>query len=211
MLVVQDEPTVAEVISAYLRAAGYLVVVAADGATGLELVRRLKPDLVVLDTALPGLVLDRFHAELCADAGPLLLTLTGPAPGDAPRRFSPRELVVRVRRALLDDGVAAEPGNPVLVDGDLVANRDTRLVSKCGRELVLTDREFELLCFLMQHPGRTWRRDELARGAWDREDTAAVLSTVRALRERIEQDPARPSRLVTVWGVGYRFDPDGRA
>ncbi|WP_433870171.1 response regulator transcription factor [Saccharopolyspora sp. CA-218241] len=210
MLVVQDEPTVAEVISDYLRAAGYLVVVAADGGTGLELVSRLAPDLVVLDTSLPGLVLDRFHADLRADSGPLLLTLTGPAPDDAPRRFSPRELVARVRRVLLDDGVAVEPGNPVLVVGDLVANRDTRLVSKSGRELVLTDREFELLCFLMQHPGRTWRKDELARGAWEGEDTAAVLRTVRRLRELVEDDPSRPRRLVTVWGVGYRFEPDDR-
>ncbi|WP_258342765.1 response regulator transcription factor [Saccharopolyspora gregorii] len=204
VLVMQDEPTVTEVVGDYLRAAGYLVVVADGGTAGLELVRRLRPDLVVLDTSLPGIVVHRFREEVREIPGSLLLPLAGGAEDDPPRRFSPRELVSRVRQALPDE---AAPATDVLAVGDLVLDRDARVVRKAGRDLELAEPEFDLLAFLMRHPGRTWRRDELARGVGEHDGTAAVLCTVRRLRELIEDDPSRPRRLVTVWGAGYRLEP----
>jgi DNA-binding response OmpR family regulator len=127
--------------------------------------------------------------------------------------FSPRELVLRVRSVLRRTNAMppAGPADRLLGAGDLVVDQAARVVTKGGRELTLKNKEFELLVFLLTHPCRVFRRDELMRAVWsyDFGDASTVTVHVRRLREKIEDDPARPKLLTTVWGVGYRFDPPG--
>jgi DNA-binding response OmpR family regulator len=131
--------------------------------------------------------------------------------------FSPRELVLRIqsvlRRAHPDES-PPPPGRPpdVLTDGDLTVDRTARRTHLAGREVSLTLREFDLLCHFLEHPGRVFTRDELMRTVWGWEfgDQSTVTVHVRRLREKIEPDPAKPRSLVTVWGVGYRWDRSDR-
>jgi DNA-binding response OmpR family regulator len=126
--------------------------------------------------------------------------------------FSPRELVLRVQSVLRRAARAAEPTAEHLAehlaDGDLTVDAPRRLARLRGEELALTVREFDLLVFLMRHPGRAFRRAELLEGVWGWTfgDQSTVTVHVRRLREKIEENPAAPRRIVTVWGVGYRYE-----
>jgi DNA-binding response OmpR family regulator len=124
--------------------------------------------------------------------------------------FSPRELALRVRSVLRrSEPALSAAADPVLVDGDLVVDTRARTVVLRGAEVALTAREFDLLAHMMSMPGRALRREELMRDVWGWEfgDQSTVTVHVRRVREKIEVDPAEPTRLVTVWGVGYRWDP----
>ncbi|MDI2132599.1 response regulator transcription factor [Yinghuangia seranimata] len=222
VLVVDDDPTVAEVVVDYLRAAGFATAHAPDGPTALAMAESTPPDLVVLDLMLPGMD----GLEVCrrlrerAPVPVVMLTALGEesdrvlgleigADDYVTKPFSPRELVLRVRSVLRRTGAAAAGvgGAPLrhgLLEVDVGAHRATR----GGRELALTAREFDLLCFLMQHPGRVFSREELMHEVWGWSfgDRSTVTVHVRRLREKIEDDPAAPRMLVTVWGVGYRLD-----
>ncbi len=130
--------------------------------------------------------------------------------------FSPREFVLRVqsvlRRAVTPPPIVDQP--QILVDGDLVVDPVRRVATRGGEELALTVREFDLLIFLMSHPGRAFRRSEMLESVWGWTfgDHSTVTVHVRRLREKIEPDPANPRRIVTVWGVGYRYEGlDARA
>lgn len=225
VLVVDDDPTVAEVVLGYLRRDGFEAAHAADGLSALAIAAAAPPDLVVLDLMLPGIdgleVCRRLRA---VDPGLPVVMLT--ARGEEEDRiaglevgaddyvvkpFSPRELALRVRSVLRrsEPQPAAAGAAPVLVDGDLRLDTVARSVRLGGAELALTTREFDLLAHLMARPGRALRRDELMREVWGWEfgDQSTVTVHVRRLREKIEADPASPVRLVTVWGVGYRWDP----
>jgi DNA-binding response OmpR family regulator len=125
--------------------------------------------------------------------------------------FSPRELVLRVQSVLRRSVRAAEPPpgtGEVLTDGDLVVDVPRRVARLRGRELALTVREFDLLVFLLRNPGRAYRRSDLLEGVWGWTfgDQSTVTVHMRRLREKIEDDPANPKRIVTVWGVGYRYE-----
>ncbi|MEV7025191.1 response regulator transcription factor [Kitasatospora sp. NPDC093558] len=230
MLVIDDDPTVAEVVAGYLTRAGHRVDRAADGAEGLALARSAPPDLLVLDLMLPGLdgleVLRRLRAS-AEGAGLPVVLLT--AKGDEADRilglelgaddyvtkpFSPRELVLRVqsvlRRARAGAGPAASDGGP-LRSGDIVLDPKARRAQRGERELSLTLREFDLLAFLLRHPGTVFSRQDLMQRVWgwDFGDLSTVTVHVRRLREKIEDDPAAPALITTVWGVGYRYDPAG--
>jgi DNA-binding response OmpR family regulator len=226
VLVVDDDPTVSDVVRRYLERAGYGVSLAADGVTALNEYARRRPDLVILDIMLPGLdgleVCRRLRLQ--ADSAPIImLTALGEetdriaglqlgADDYVTKPFSPRELVLRVQSVLRRSGVVA--GGPALprrlVAGDVVVDVPGRSVTVAGRPVTLTAREFDLLVHLMAHPGRAFTRTQLMNDVWGWEfgDTSTVTVHVRRLREKLEPDPSRPRRLVTVWGIGYRWEEE---
>ncbi len=223
VLVVDDDPTVLEVVSRYLGRAGFTVDRAADGPEALTCAAAAPPDLVVLDLMLPGLdglqVCRRLRSH-----GPLpvvMLTARGDeedrimglevgADDYVTKPFSPRELVLRVQSVLRRAGTAP-PGGPRLSGGGVTLDPAARTARDGRGPLALTLREFDLLAYLLRHPGRAFSREELmsAVWGWDFGDLSTVTVHVRRLRHKIEADPARPRLISTVWGVGYRFDgPD---
>ena len=232
MLVVDDDPTVREVVAEYLSRAGMEVAEAADGVHAVELAQEWQPDLVVLDLMLPGLDglevcrrLRRLHSGL-----PVVMLTARDAEEDrvaglelgaddyVTKPFSPRELVLRVQSVLrrVTGGATASADqagslttNLVLVDGNLEVDPVARRAMRRGEELALTVREFDLLAHLLAHPSTAFSRETLMRDVWGWEfgDHSTVTVHVRRLREKVEADPGNPVRLVTVWGVGYRWDP----
>ncbi|MFD0273516.1 response regulator transcription factor [Kitasatospora sp. NPDC127111] len=234
ILVIDDDPTVAEVVTGYLTRAGHRVDHAADGHRGLALATAHRPDLLVLDLMLPGIDGLEVLRRLRADAGGtdlpvVMLTAKGDeadrilglelgADDYVTKPFSPRELVLRVqsvlRRARAGAAAAAAEGPGPLASGDVTLDPQARRAHRSGRELALTIREFDLLAFLLRHPGTVFSRQELMTRVWGWEfgDLSTVTVHVRRLREKIEDDPAAPRLISTVWGVGYRYDPaDGAA
>ncbi|RKE23009.1 response regulator transcription factor [Streptomyces sp. TLI_171] len=230
ILVVDDDPTVGEVVAGYLTRAGHRVDRAEDGRRGLDLAERDRPDLLVLDLMLPGLdgleVLRRLRAlPDRADLPVVLLTARGDeadrilglelgADDYVTKPFSPRELVLRVQSVLRRARAAGPAGGPApaaepLRSGDLALDPRARRAHRDGRELALTSREFDLLAFLLRHPGTVFSRQELMQRVWgwDFGDLSTVTVHVRRLREKIEDDPGAPRLISTVWGVGYRYDP----
>ncbi len=225
MLVVDDDDTVREVLRRYLSRDGHEVLEAADGPTGLERARTGHPDLVVLDLMLPGMNgLDVCRELRRTSTVPvIMLTALGQeadrvaglefgADDYVVKPFSPRELALRVGRVLDRSRVAPAPvERPVAsTDGELRADPVSRIARLRGTDLTLTTREFDLLHFLLAHPGQVFGRTELMEQVWGWTfgDQSTVTVHVRRLREKIERDPARPRRIVTVWGVGYRLDAD---
>ncbi|MGW2055303.1 response regulator [Streptomyces sp. NPDC001840] len=222
ILVVDDDPTVAEVVTGYLERAGFSVDRAADGPEALRLAAASPPALVVLDLMLPGMDGLEVCRRLRADAPVPVIMLT--ARGDEDDRilglevgaddyvtkpFSPRELVLRVESVLRRGRTGAgRPPGPVLRSAGIALDPVARRVTKDGRVISLTLREFDLLAHLMRHPGRAIDRETLMREVWgwDFGDLSTVTVHVRRLRGKIENDPAKPRLIQTVWGVGYRFD-----
>ncbi len=226
VLVVEDDPTVAGVLSAYLRTAGFAPVVVADGSSALREWAQRKPDVVVLDIMLPGMSgLDVLRRRREDDDGAAVIVLS--ARGDEDERilglelgaddyivkpFSPREVVGRVQ-ALLRRGERLGSGAllpRLLAAGGLELDLAARTVRLDG-PVLLTTREFDLLAHLMSHPGETFSKEALMHRVWgwDFGDTSTVTVHVRRLREKIETDPSDPRRVVTVRGAGYRFDAVG--
>jgi DNA-binding response OmpR family regulator len=220
VLVVDDEPIVREVVARYLRRDGFRTLEAGDGRTARELVERDDPSLVVLDVMLPGmdgLALCRW-IRTRSDLPVILLTARGDeadrivglelgADDYVTKPFSPRELAARVRTVLRRAQPAAPRQERLAFDG-LELDARTRDVRRDGELLRLTAKEFDLLWFMASHPRRVFSRDQLMSRVWGYEaalDTGTVTVHIRRLREKIEDDPSRPRRLETVWGVGYRF------
>ena len=222
ILVVDDDATVREVLVDYLNAAGFATAEAADGPTAVALAADQRPDLVLLDLTLPGLDgLEVFRRLRAGQGATPVIMLTARA--EEPDRilgfevgaddyvakpFSPREVVLRVQSILRRSATPAGASAP-LSDGDLVLDHAARRAQLAGAELALTAREFDLLAFLMAHPGVAFSREELMREVWGWEfgDSSTVTVHVRRLREKVERDATTPVRLATVWGVGYRWDP----
>jgi DNA-binding response OmpR family regulator len=222
VLVVDDEPTIREVVVRYLRREGYRTLEAADGNRARELVERHAPSLVVLDVMLPGtdgLALCRWIRARSAlpvimltargDEADRIVGLELGADDYVTKPFSPRELAARVRTVLRRSGPEA-PGSERLSLGELELDAATREVTKGGEPLKLTAKEFDLLWFLAAHPRQVFSRDQLMNRVWGYEaafDTGTVTVHIRRLREKIEDDPSYPRHLETVWGVGYRVTP----
>ena len=232
-LVVDDDPTVGDVVGAYLLRAGFEVRRATDGVTALSLAAETTPDVVVLDLMLPGVgglevcrQLRRDHPRVpvvmltaLGEEEDRILGLEVGADDYVTKPFSPRELTLRVqavvRRATAGADTASDStreagarASDVSSDGDLVLDRRAHAVTRGGKELALTAREFALLDWFLSHPGVVQRRDELMRAVWGWEfgDESTVTVHVRRLREKVEAEPSAPRRLVTVFGVGYRWD-----
>jgi DNA-binding response OmpR family regulator len=223
ILVVDDDPTVAEVVAGYLERAGFAVERAADGPQALRLATDRPPALVVLDLMLPGMdgleVCRRLRSRAAAvpvimltalgDEDDRILGLEVGADDYVTKPFSPRELVLRVesvlRRSRADQGRSA---GPELHSAGITLDPGARRAFKDGHALSLTLREFDLLVHLMRHRGRAISREQLMHDVWGWEfgDLSTVTVHVRRLRGKIEDDPARPQLIQTVWGVGYRFD-----
>jgi len=222
VLVIEDEPMVAEVVERYLRRDGYDVSVVHDGDSALEAFDRFQPDLIVLDVMLPG----KDGMEICRQvrarsATPIvMLTARGEeldklvgleigADDYMTKPFSPRELVARVKAVLRRAAPVSVDGD-ALRFGDLRISARTRTVDDQRGPMNLTAREFDLLFYLAKNPGQVFSREQLLDGVWDFAfpgDTSTVTVHMRRLRSKVEIDPSRPRHLKTVWGVGYKFEP----
>jgi DNA-binding response OmpR family regulator len=223
VLVVDDEATIRDVVVQYLRREGFATLEAGDGDAARELLEREWPNLVVLDLMLPGtdgLALCRWirgRSQLPV----IMLTARGEeadrivglelgADDYVTKPFSPRELVARVRSVLRRSAAADDRPEERVRFGEIEIDAAAREVRKRGNTLNLTAREFELLWFLACHPRRVFSRDQLMSRVWGYEpafDSGTITVHVRRLREKIEDEPAHPRYLETVWGVGYRLSP----
>ncbi len=223
VLVVEDEPSLREVVSLYLRRAGYQVATAEDGQAALDWLGQAAPDLVVLDLMLPkvdGLAVTRW-LRARGDTPIIMLTarreeadriagLELGADDYVVKPFSPQELVSRVRAVLrrARPGVSASQ-TAALAFADLSIDPATRLVTVRGEEKTLTAKEFDLLWLLARHPRHVFTREQLLERIWglaEYIDPSTVTVHIRRLREKIEADPSQPQHLLTVWGVGYKFE-----
>ena len=227
ILVVDDEPTIAEVVARYLGRAGYETSTAADGPSAVAAATTRRPDLVVLDIRLPGIdgleVMRRLHEDAAERVPVILLTAKGEesdrliglrrgADDYVVKPFSPAELVARVD-AVLRRTEGDRDGDEPLQFGALEIDPNTRQVVAHGRATDLTAREFDLLLFLARHPGQVFSRDQLMDRVWRLPiyaDTTTVTVHVRRLRAKIEADASDPLWIQTVWGVGYRFRGEPR-
>jgi two-component system response regulator ResD len=225
VLVVEDEPTIAEIVARYLRRASYETRVARDGHEALAAAAEEIPDLIVLDLMLPrvnGLdVMRRIRAHDGNRVAVIVLTAKGEetdrviglrlgADDYMVKPFSPAELVARVESVLRRVNMSDRPHGDPLVYGDLEIDPMARRVTVGGDEVSLTQREFDLLLHLARHPGEVFSREQLMDSVWQHQfwtDTSTITVHVRRLRSKIEAEPARPRHLQTVWGVGYRFQP----
>ena len=226
VLVVDDEPTIVEIVGRYMERAGFETYTAPDGYKALDAATAHRPDLVVLDVMLPGIdgieVMERLQERPGPPIAVILLTARGEesdrlvglrngADDYVVKPFSPAELVARVEAVLrrVAPPVAAED-QPAIVHGTLRVEPASRRVSLDGEEISLTQREFDLLAFFAANPGRVFSRDQLMEAVWMEpwfEDTSTVTVHVRRLRAKLGDDPAAPRFIETVWGVGYRFRP----
>jgi DNA-binding response OmpR family regulator len=228
ILVVEDDLTVAEVVVDYLRHAGLDPRHAVDGHIALEMAAAWRPDMVILDLTLPGVS----GLEVCrrlregqdaqvplpvimltalGEESDRVLGLESGADDYVTKPFSPRELTLRVQAVLRRAraaGAAAEPPPLPVRSGWLEVDVAARRARRDGQELDLTVREFDLLAFLVSHPGRAFTRAQLLEYVWGWSvgDLSTITVYVRRLRDKVEREPASPAQLQTVWGVGYRWE-----
>ena len=223
VLVVEDEENLVEALRYSLEHEGYAVLTAPDGGSGLETARAALPDLIILDVMLPNLD----GIEVCrilrreTDVPILMLTAKGEeidrvvgleigADDYVTKPFSMRELMARVRAMLRRPRktASARMAEP-LRSGSLAVDVDAHQVSLNGEELRLKPREFDLLALFMRNPGRAFTRGQILEQLWGHDyigDVRTVDVHVRWLREKIETDPSTPARIITIRGVGYRFE-----
>ena len=225
ILVIEDESSIAEVVSLYLKRAGFGVQVAVDGKQAMTLFERATPDFVILDLMLPevdGLSLTRWLRDR-SNVPIIMLTarreeidriagLEMGADDYVVKPFSPQELVSRVRAVMRRLGREQDAGEAerALSFGNLSIDPKSRVVMVNESPIELTAREFDMLHLLARHPRQVFTREQLLERVWGGAqyiDPGTVTVHVRRLREKIEADASKPARLLTVWGVGYKFEP----
>jgi two-component system, OmpR family, response regulator VanR len=227
ILIVEDDPAIADLVEIHLQNEGFEVLRAADGRRAIEILEEREIHLVILDLTLPGLD----GLEVCRtirkkrDLPILILSarsenmdkvlgLSTGADDYLTKPFNVLELLARIRSQLrrylvLNTGARSEAGEARVVAGGLLMNRDRRTVTLDDREIRLTATEFDILFLLAGHPGRVFRAEEIFRMVWaDRyyDSNNTVMVHIRKIREKIEAVPARPARIRTVWGVGYKYE-----
>jgi DNA-binding response OmpR family regulator len=228
ILVVDDELSVTEVITLYLQREGFKVRVARNGTDALAIINSTKPALIVLDVMLPQIdgleIIRRLRQNPAFDTPVIMLTARSQesdriyglelgADDYVTKPFSPAELVSRVKAVLRRTHARGrlEAQEQPLEYGELHINPATRQVVIGGREVELTATEFNLLWFMATHPRQVFKRSQLLEHVWgfsDYVDPSTVTVHIRRLREKIEQDPGNPAWLLTMWGVGYKFEPE---
>lgn len=224
ILVVEDEPSISEVVGLYLQRAGYRVIFARDGLEAQVKIESRPPDLIVMDLMLPvinGFELTRWLREK-SNIPIIMLTarrdeidrVTGLEMGADDyviKPFSPQELVSRVRAVLRRSNIArTEVSEKPIKFPTLIIDPQTRLITMNNNEISLTAKEFDTLWLLAQHPRQVFSRSQILENVWgisDYIDPSTVTVHIRRLREKIEVDPSDPQHLITVWGVGYKFEP----
>ena len=225
ILVVEDEASIAEVVSLYLKRAGYSVQIASDGRQATTIFQNQKPDFVILDLMLPhmdGLSLTRWLRDR-SNVPIIMLTarreeidriagLEMGADDYVVKPFSPQELVSRVRAVMrrTERGQSEVENESELSFNGLSIDPRSRVVKVMGDIVELTAKEFDMLYLLARHPRQVFTREQLLDRVWGGAqyiDPGTVTVHVRRLREKIEEDPSQPKRLLTVWGVGYKFEP----
>ena len=223
VLVVEDEPMVAEVVERYLRRDGHEVVRVADGVSAIKSFDSLNPDLIILDLMLPVIDgLEVCRAIRSRSSVPIimltarveemdrLLGLQIGADDYVTKPFSPRELAARVKAVLRRARPQAHAEADAIRFDGLWINGRTRTVQNSSGPVDLTAREFDLLFFIARHPGQVFTRDQLLARVWDMDfpgDDGTVTVHIRRLRTKVEEDPSRPRHIKTVWGIGYKFEP----
>lgn len=224
IVIVEDEPSISEVVSLYLNRAGYEVTSFSDGLAAFDHFSKVLPDLVILDVMMPGMdgfslirsIRDRSEVPVILltsrrEESDRIAGLELGADDYVVKPFSPQELVSRVRAVLRRTQSKTEPtSNGIVQSGKLIMNPQTREVMANGSEIILTAKEFDLLYHLASHPRQVFSRDQLLESIWglqDFIDPSTVTVHIRRLREKIESDPTSPVHLVTAWGVGYKFEP----
>ena len=225
ILVVEDEASIAEVVSLYLKRAGYSVQIASDGRQAMDIFQQQQPDFVILDLMLPkvdGLSLTRWLRDR-SNVPIIMLTarreevdriagLEMGADDYVVKPFSPQELVSRVRavmRRLGREQAETESERALSFEGLSIDPR-SRVVTVNETEVELTAKEFDMLYLLARHPKQVFTREQLLDRVWGGAqyiDPGTVTVHVRRLREKLESDPSNPTRLLTVWGVGYKLEP----
>jgi DNA-binding response OmpR family regulator len=224
ILIVEDEPSLAEVTGLYLKRAGFQVQIAHDGKQAMTILEKQIPDFVIMDIMLPevdGISLTRWLRDR-SDVPIIMVTarreevdriagLEMGADDYVVKPFSPQELVSRVRAVLRRTGrdqAEAESERTISFDS-ISIDPLTRVVSIKGSDVELTAKEFDMLYLLARHPKQVFTRDQLLKRVWggaEYIDPGTVTVHVRRLREKIEIDPSKPKHLLTVWGVGYKFE-----
>jgi DNA-binding response OmpR family regulator len=222
VLVVDDDATTRDVIVRYLEREGFRALEAEDGGRARAVIEDADPNLVILDLMLPGvdgLSIIRW-LRTSGSLPVIMLTALGEesdrivglelgADDYVTKPFSPRELIARVKTVLRRTGPAALPLER-LEAGDIELDAGRREVRRRGSEIRLTAKEFDLLWFLASHPGHVFSRSQLMSRVWGYEaelDSGTVTVHICRLREKVEDDPAEPRHIETVWGIGYRFRP----
>jgi DNA-binding response OmpR family regulator len=225
VLVVEDEMKIARLVREYLTEAGFDVTIARNGEEGLAAARGQRPDLMILDLGLPGIDgLDVTRSIRSQMTVPIIMLTARSEETDrviglelgaddyVVKPFSPQELVSRVRavaRRLGREEPETQSDRRIDFDG-LSINPRSRVVTVNDSVVELTAKEFDMLYLLAQHPKQVFTRDQLLERVWGGAqyiDPSTVTVHVRRLREKIEVDPSHPTRLLTVWGVGYKFEP----
>jgi len=222
VLIVDDEPMVGDVLRRYLEIEGFNVETAEDGESAISTFTEALPDLVVLDLMLPrvdGLEVFRWMRSAAALVPVIMLTarrdemdrvvgLELGADDYVTKPFSPRELVARVKTVLRRCAGNDDP-QQLMTFGDLQVDSGRREAVVNGHRVQLTRKEFDLLEHLASSPGRTFTRGALLDAVWDLSfgDESTVTVHIRRLRAKVEAEPSSPRHLLTVWGVGYRFEP----
>ncbi|MDR7605368.1 MAG: response regulator transcription factor [Armatimonadota bacterium] len=221
VLVVDDDEAILSLLGSYLAREGFEVQTAGDGEAALAAARTSRPDVVVLDVLLPGLDGLEVLRRLRAEGEPYVILLTAKAEEAdqvvglelgaddyVTKPFSPRELVARIRAVLRRGRGRAEVPEAPLVFPRLRIDPARREVWRDGERVYLTPLEFDLLRALASFPGRVWTREQLIERVWGHDyfgDERVVDAHIKELRRKLQDDPARPSFIGTVRGVGYRF------
>ncbi len=221
ILIIEDDRSIQKLLQLYLQREGFDVHVVSDGENGLEKFRQLEPHIVILDLILPGLDGRAVCRHIRRDSSVPIIMLTARDALDervegltlgaddyVTKPFEPRELVARIRAVLRRSGDNEE--DEILRYGNLQIDPYKRIVKKGKQSVQLTAKEFDLLHLLAKNPSQVFTRDQLLDRVWGYEFYGNVRTVdvhIRHLRKKVECDPSNPQHIVTVWGVGYKFEP----